>query len=178
MKGETSTPDEMIADRHGDWTLRKGYLTKACPITDLGRGDVAEVSAIERACFVDPWTEDQFLKVIDYGLDFRGIWAEGRLAGYAVGWPERRVYRLANLAVAEQFRRQGLGTQLIRDVFKTALSNKCREVRLEVRRSNLVGRSFYRKHGFAVAATLSGYYRNGEDALVMKRKLVHYGRLV
>jgi ribosomal-protein-alanine N-acetyltransferase len=57
------------------------------------------------------------------------------------------------------------------DVFVLAGSVHAEEIYLEVRLSNQPARTFYRGLGFTEAGRRPGYYLDGEDALVMVKKL-------
>jgi len=72
---------------------------------------------------------------------------------------------ILNLAVAPEFRRQGIGRALVRKI----LAEHPGEVYLEVRRSNTVARRLYESEGFQVVALRPDYYQNPvEDAIVMR----------
>ncbi|MEM1620073.1 MAG: ribosomal protein S18-alanine N-acetyltransferase [Fervidicoccaceae archaeon] len=107
---------------------------------------------------------------------------EGKVVGYVmcrveVGFghlnkvPMRRGH-VISLAVAERYRRLGIGTALMKEAIE-ALKNvyKAREVYLEVRVSNKPAISLYEKLGFEVTRRIPAYYHDGEDAFLMARAL-------
>jgi [ribosomal protein S18]-alanine N-acetyltransferase len=75
--------------------------------------DLPAVTAIERASFPEPWTEDDFRGVLRRRNGV-GIVAEvgDAVVGYAVYEMHREYLKVLNLAVAPGWRRRGLGAGL------------------------------------------------------------------
>jgi ribosomal-protein-alanine N-acetyltransferase len=72
---------------------------------------------------------------------------------------------LLNLAVAPEFRRQGVARKLVESLLEEAPG----VVYLEVRESNGAARKFYNHMGFQEVSRRSGYYQEPpEAAIVMK----------
>jgi ribosomal-protein-alanine N-acetyltransferase len=70
-----------------------------------------------------------------------------------------------NLAVAPEFRRQGVGRELL----SSLLNLRDRQIFLEVRESNQTARIFYKSMGFKEVSTRPKYYDHPvEAAIVMK----------
>jgi ribosomal-protein-alanine N-acetyltransferase len=132
--------------------------------------DIPGVLDIERQSFKMPWTSQMFLSEIVAGEDSRPLVASAgsQLVAYAILWVVGPRLHLANIAVAEHCRRQGLGSVLVRRAFVEARERRCRRVSLETRASNHAAIDLFRKLGFRTLAISHGYYTdNGEDALVM-----------
>ncbi|OSX76240.1 hypothetical protein BU14_0202s0027 [Porphyra umbilicalis] len=70
------------------------------------------------------------------------------------------------LGVAAAYRECGLGSAMIRHVMSVATTHPAcvglREVYLHVHVPNVDAIRFYTRHGFEIAARLSGYYRRIE----------------
>jgi ribosomal-protein-alanine N-acetyltransferase len=84
--------------------------------------------------------------------------------GYIIFAPDGHV---VSLAVAQGYRRKGIGTALI-----NTCESCCRGDRLlvEVREGNMGARRFYRKLGFRLKARIRLYYGT-EDAFVMEKRI-------
>jgi ribosomal-protein-alanine N-acetyltransferase len=132
-------------------------------LTRLGTAaDLDEIAAIQAGCpEAAQWRLEDYL-----GFDFRVCILDGRIAGFAVSRvtaPGER--ELLNLAVSTEFRRRGVGAQLVRQLVTEA--GVC--VFLEVRESNRAARLFYKALGFQEVGIRSTYYDNPpESGIVMK----------
>jgi len=139
------------------------------------RDDVDDVAAIERSAFSDPWSANSFRALFGNPLVHFAVAEDpitGRLHGYVVTWFVMDEGEIANLAVAEDVRRGGVGARLLDHALDTARERRCQVVFLEVRESNGAARALYASRGFEVAGRRSKYYRKPvEDALVLRRGL-------
>jgi ribosomal-protein-alanine N-acetyltransferase len=136
--------------------------------------DVAEVAALERGCYSDPWPRSAFLALPDDPRVFFAVarGSDGALAGYVVGWYVLDEAEIANLAVAPSDRGKGVGRALLDAVLNDAESRGVADVYLEVRRSNTAALKLYRSRGFEQVGMRKGYYRTPvEDALILRYTL-------
>ena len=137
--------------------------------------DVDAIVAIEKAAFSDPWSSNSFRALFGNPLVYFAVAEDpitGRLCGYVVTWFVMDEGEIANLAVAEDVRRAGVGARLLDHALDTARERRCQVVFLEVRESNAAARALYASRGFEVAGRRSKYYRKPvEDALVLRRGL-------
>lgn len=75
---------------------------------------------------------------------------------------------IGNIAVKEEFRRNGIAGNLIEEVLKRAKSGGLSFVTLEVRESNIPAIMLYTKFGFEVNGVIKNHYFSPkENALVM-----------
>jgi [ribosomal protein S18]-alanine N-acetyltransferase len=134
--------------------------------------DLPEVVAMERACYADPWPASAFATLPDnpnvYFAVARGV--HGRVIGYVVGWYVVDEGELANLAVAPDVRRQGMGRALLDAMLADAMARGTKELYLEVRESNAAARRLYHALEFEEVGRRTGYYRSPqEDALILRK---------
>ena len=93
-------------------------------------------------------------------------------AGFAVFRLIQFEAELLNLAVLPDLRRHGIGTLLLSAVLRRAAESGAASIYLEVRQSNAVALTFYRRFGFESRGRRPGYYANpSEDALVLFKEL-------
>jgi ribosomal-protein-alanine N-acetyltransferase len=79
--------------------------------------------------------------------------------------------QIDNLAVAEQWRRQGIGEALLKSALSQSSGLGARSATLEVRSANATARAFYEKEGFTPVGLRRRYYANPpDDALLLSRK--------
>jgi ribosomal protein S18 acetylase RimI-like enzyme len=81
------------------------------------------------------------------------------------------VAHLDLLAVAPQYRRAGVGRQLLEWLEKCAVVAGIFSVTLEVRAANEGAQAFYQRMGYRALVELAGYYQGVEAALRMRRDL-------
>lgn len=88
----------------------------------------------------------------------------------------RRVLRIWNLLVDKEYRRRGIGTNLMRSAEPFALEKHCRAISVETQATNWPALSFYLKLGFEVCGVDDHQYTNRdlerkEVALFLYREL-------
>lgn len=76
------------------------------------------------------------------------------------------------LAVMPLYRRQGVGSALMRWLDTLCTTAGLFEIRLEVRAQNTGAIDFYRRLDFTIERRRVGYYQGREDAFVMSRSTV------
>lgn len=134
--------------------------------------DAPRLVAIERASFSDPWPLRSFE---DLCAGDAADCCVADVAGAVVGyWVGRRIddeAELANIAVAAEWRGQGIGQRLLLDFLATVGAGERTTVFLEVRASNVAALRLYQTFGFEALARRKGYYsKPEEDAIVMARR--------
>ena len=142
-------------------------------IAPIRREDAAELAALERECFSDPWSEESLLyEVENEAAEFLCARIDGELAGYIGLHHVLDEGYIANIAVSGKFRRRGVASALLDRIFQTAQRLGLAFLSLEVRASNMPAQALYRKYGFEQAGVRRGYYEKPrEDALIMTRWL-------
>ena len=142
------------------------------------RADLAQVVALERAAFADPWSADAFRECVDAGVTFLAAVRGAAVVGYVVARSAADQGEILNVAVAPDARRQGIGAGLVRRALAALAAQGARQVFLEVRESNAPGIALYRGLGFAPVSRRTGYYRRPvEDAIILAAAIVADGRL-
>ncbi|MCB9357084.1 MAG: ribosomal protein S18-alanine N-acetyltransferase [Calditrichaeota bacterium] len=140
-------------------------------IAELTADHLHAVLSIERDSFKDPWSLSAFRNFI---VLYRTSWVildGSEIIGYIVSqWVLDEIHVL-NVAVHKQRRREGIASALLDFLFDRARAQKMSDVYLEVRESNEAARGLYARYGFAELGIRKSYYHDGEDALVMHRRV-------
>jgi ribosomal-protein-alanine N-acetyltransferase len=90
------------------------------------------------------------------------------IAGYIVARETAGELHINNVAVRESYRRQGIGSALIKEVLKKARELSAKAAFLEVRSSNYAAQEMYSRCGFKSIARRPNYYSEPrEDAIIM-----------
>lgn len=88
--------------------------------------------------------------------------------GFAGLWFMVDEAHLANIAVREAYRHRGIGEHLLIGAIEVSIERKAQFITLEVRVSNKIAQSLYRKYGLIEVGLRRGYYMdNKEDAVIM-----------
>ena len=83
--------------------------------------------------------------------------------------------RLTTIWVKEDYRRQGIGTQLFKYIEKYALKIKARAIILETQSNNVVSIDFYKKMGFEINGFDKSCYSNfDKEKKNIRLELVYY----
>lgn len=125
-------------------------------------GDLEAVAAIQSASpQAAHWQVEDYLQ-----HDFRVASSGNALAGFLVARTlTESEYEILNLAVALDFRREGVARSLLRAYLESVKGS----VYLEVRESNAAARNLYKSMGFQEVAVRPGYYESPpETGIVLK----------
>lgn len=135
--------------------------------------DVEAVAALEARAFSTPWRADTFLTLLERpGAVLIVAECDGGFAGYAVLWCILDQGELANIAIEDRLRRNGLGGALLDHVLDVARSRGVRNLFLEVRVGNAAAAHLYDSRGFVEIGRRRDYYdQPREDALVLEKRL-------
>lgn len=96
---------------------------------------------------------------------------EGKRAGYVGSWLTIPNAEILNMFVSDEYRGQGIGLKLLHKVIDVCEDNEIEHLTLEVRASNRYALNLYTSLGFKEEAVRKQYYGDGEDALLMVKKL-------
>jgi len=132
--------------------------------------DVPAVHEIDTLSFSLPWPERSFRFELTENPVTRGWVAEvdGRVAALLVLWFIVDEAHIATIAVHPDYRRQGIGEQVLLHALLAVQDEGARRAFLEVRAGNAAAQAMYVKYGFIVDGRRPKYYRdNDEDAILM-----------
>ncbi|MCH5279325.1 MAG: ribosomal protein S18-alanine N-acetyltransferase [Christensenellaceae bacterium] len=132
--------------------------------------DVEQVYGIECACFTQPWSvkslQDEILRndVAHYLV----AELDGKIVGYVGMWAMCGEAHMTNIAVASDYRRQGIATNLILNLMRVATDLGANCMTLEVRENNHNAQRIYAALGFKYVGLRRKYYSDtGENALIL-----------
>lgn len=133
--------------------------------------DVPVVAQLDHMSFSLPWPEHSFRYEVTENHASRCFVAETedkRIAAMIVSWIIIDELHIATIATHPDFRRQGIGSQILTFALNDARQAGARRAFLEVREKNEAAQVMYRKFGFEVTGRRPKYYKdNGEDAILM-----------
>lgn len=134
--------------------------------------DLDEIDRIERACFEQPWPRMIIARDLEEGmaLYLKAVTRKG-VAGFAAMRKEGSILHLMNIAVSDEYRRLGIGGQLLMAASEIGVDQNCACMRLEMRSHQEHLMDFYRRFGLVKRSRMRNYYRNGDEAFVLVGRL-------
>ena len=138
-------------------------------LVPMDKSHLAQVAAMERACFSNPWSEAMLAQEL-YNESVSLVVAEGE-DGTVLGYGMVRAVLdegcLEKIAVAPAFRRQGVAEEILKAYLRLGQAHLA-FLTLEVRAGNAPAIALYRKLGFREVGRRKNYYaEDHEDALLM-----------
>lgn len=128
------------------------------------------VLAVEEATFSIPWTRKDFEREMtenNLAIYYVAV-ADGKIVGYAGMWHVITEGHITNVAVLEDYRKQGIGDALMEQLEQVAMEKEMIGITLEVRISNAPAQYLYHKHGYRAEGLRKNYYPDThEDAVIM-----------
>ena len=132
--------------------------------------DIPAVVELDQRSFSLPWPERSFRFEITENPASH-CWvaeAEGKVVGMIVVWLIVDEAHVATIATHPDFRRQGIGKNLLGYALRDLIGKGARSSFLEVRESNVAAQDMYRKFGYKESGRRRRYYKdNDEDAILM-----------
>jgi ribosomal-protein-alanine N-acetyltransferase len=140
-------------------------------IRRLALQDLDAIERIENAVYPTPWSRSMFAGELakPSSLSIGGFDPDsGRLIAYLIVSRYVDAWHIMNLAVHPGWRRAGVASRLLDELFMLTSGDERRGYTLEVRVSNTSAIALYEGFGFETSGIRRGYYTdNREDALIM-----------
>lgn len=140
-------------------------------IQEMASEDISAVLEIDQLSFSNPWPERSYryeLSENPAAQLFVAKLDDGALIAYLGYWLIGDEVHISTFAVDPEFRRQGIGEDLLKNALADAALRGAQVATLEVRASNEAAIKLYEKLGFEVAGSRERYYHdNDEDAILM-----------
>lgn len=147
----------------------------AYEIIPMAAQHVAQIAALERACFSDPWPQSAIAPELANELSLWLVAIEDEtVIGYAGSQTVLGESDMMNLAVAPEKRRQGVARALVRALCRALAEKGSTVLTLEVRASNEGAIALYAAEGFTPVGRRKNYYFHPrEDALILRKELLY-----
>ena len=136
--------------------------------------DIPAVRALEqRTAEAAHWSDRSYAALFTPGAPSRTVLVavdeQAAIQGFVVALCAGKEWEIENLAVAENQRRKGVATALLRSLLQQAQAAGAACLLLEVRESNAAALRSYEKVGFSAAGRRNRYYHGpDEDALLLR----------
>ena len=130
--------------------------------------DISAIATIENLSFSTPWSENAIKESMDAETDFYVARSNNTVVGYMGLSKIVGEGYVTNVAVLPQYRGLGIGEKILRYAIDD--SKDLEFISLEVRASNNVAISLYKKLNFEQVGLRKRFYTNPiEDAIIMTK---------
>ena len=135
----------------------------------MSKEDVQQAAELEAMTFSQPWTKEAFAASIDKTENIYIVAEKDKkIIGYCGMWGVAGEGQINNVAIHPDFRKQGIGYEMLQYAMEKAIEKKITTFTLEVRKSNVAALNLYRKLGFSSAGVRKNFYQfPTEDAVIM-----------
>ncbi len=135
--------------------------------------DVAAVYRLERLCFGEADAYDWLTLIgmfLTPGMIRLKALRDSKIVGFLASEIEMntRIGWVITVGVLPEYWGRGVGSALLHEV-EQKLRTRTRRIQLTVRRTNARAIALYERTGYKWINTFRGYYRDGEDGLVMEK---------
>lgn len=133
------------------------------------------VAELEQSSFSTPISEENLRAFLVDGIGKGFVSLEtksGGVAAYGGVISVAGEAQVLNIATHPNYRRLGLGREIMQRIIEYSKYSGAEYITLEVREGNCPAINLYVSLGFDVAGKIKGYYKNpSEDALILKKEL-------
>ena len=133
------------------------------------RRDMPEVLQAEQLSFEYAWTEEDFLRCLRQRNCIGMVAEHGeKVVGFMIYELHKNKLQVLDFATHPEFRRMGVGHQMLQKLVGKLSSHRRTRITLHVRETNLSAQLFYRIQGFRAMEVVCEHYPDtGEDAYLM-----------
>ena len=143
-------------------------------LRNMRMSDIPIIMTIEEAAFPFPWRASAYEYEITRNrvASYQVLTAQfgdrpSRILGYGGYWRLADEAHVSTIAIHSRWRGKGLGELLLLNMLVNCYKEDAHIATLEVRASNVVAQSLYKKYLFEVVGKRRRYYQNREDAKIM-----------
>lgn len=141
-------------------------------VRNMCEADIDEVAAIEQSIFSMPWSTASFRESLSLEHTiYLTAEIDGKIAGYCGMYKLFHEGEIVNVAVKPEYRKCGVGQEMLRELMRLGIEKDVDTFLLEVRESNQPARCLYEKLGFTQMGVRKNFYEKPvENAIVMWRQ--------
>ncbi len=144
-------------------------------IKSLSSEHISSVAKLEELCFSMPISVNNLRSILINGIGNGFVCIETnscRIAAYGGVIVAADEAQVLNIATHPDFRKRGLGKEIVKTIIDYSKGRGAEYITLEVRENNIAAISLYKSFGFCEVGRLKQYYKNPcEDALILKLEL-------
>ena len=142
-------------------------------ITNCLKKHIDTVCDIDKTSSCYNWTENMFMEELkNKNSFFKVLFLDNTVAGYIIYHIILDEAEILNIVIDNKFKRQSLGKYLLEQTINDISNKNIKTIFLEVGEKNVPAINLYLKFGFKQYNIRNNYYKNGENAILMKKQLI------
>jgi len=127
-----------------------------------------ELAKIESCCFSSPWSVNSIISSYEFNTTFFVAISQEKIVGYGGVQSIANEGYITNIAVLPEFRNNGIGKSLFKNIVAFCTENCLSLLSLEVRKSNKAAIHLYETFGLCAVGARKNFYTNPtENAVIM-----------
>lgn len=139
-------------------------------IISMWRRNIKTVDTVSNIVTLYRYFRKYFIVATHAGMG-NNTGANSAIIGFMAGAVRDGHGHISGIAVDKEYRRNSVGRELLEAADAKFRANGFHRVTLEVRISNTGAIGFYKAQGYKSICTITGYYADGEDAIVYELKI-------
>jgi ribosomal-protein-alanine N-acetyltransferase len=150
--------------------FRSRSVNQEMIIRPMQLDDFSQVHIIDQFSFNNPWPRSAYrFEILENQNSYTWLAEiDERITAVIVCWLILDEIHIATLAVHPEFRKQGVGKQIVIHALQTLIPKGALSATLEVRAGNQAAQNLYHHFGFRKVGQRKHYYKDsGEDAILM-----------
>ncbi len=134
--------------------------------------NIDTIYAIDETSSCYNWTRNMFLEELENKNSFfKVLFLDNTVVGYIIYHIVLDEAEILNIVIDNKFKRQNLGNYLLEQTINDITNKNIKTIFLEVGEKNIPAINLYLKFGFEQYGTRKEYYKNKENAILMKKQL-------
>lgn len=154
-------------------TLKKILVKRMLEFDTLKAEYIDGIYNISEQNIPNGWSKNAFLAELNKpNVIYSIALIDGGVAGFLGVQYVLDTAEITNIAVSDNYKRQGIATKLLNNVFKQLKSQNISSIELEVRETNFSAQMLYQKADFIKCGVRKRYYSDtGESAILMTKQI-------
>ena len=141
-------------------------------ITNCLKEHISTICEIDKTSSDYNWTENMFTEELENKNSFfKVLFADNKIVGYIIYHIIIDEAEILNIVIDNNFKRQNFGKYLFEKTLSEISKQNVKNIFLEVGEKNIPAINLYLKFGFKQYNTRNNYYKNGENAILMKKTI-------
>ncbi len=137
---------------------------------DATKEDLFDITVIEKEGFSDNWSYDSFNSCLTNPFcETMGAFLDDKIIAYGILMHMYEQGEIVKICVSRDYKRRGVGYELLRRMLLVAEDEGVEKVFLDVRESNDAAIKLYEKTGFSKYDTTRDFYSNPTEASIKMR---------